>query len=443
MKSEFQITSESLKELKNKVETNINQMGQKLVSFDNHISYNDKLLKFDGIFSEITDKISSTKTIIEKGIENFQPPQQQDQPFPKQNVMDIIDRPSEIKIQSNDNNNFYNNNNNNNNSNYNNNNIVHPTDKLGQFKDYNPEYEYIVSLKQKSNEIVIFDTKSRMFKNAKITPSNFIDNSNVFTNFQDNSRHVNLGTSILITGGYKDRQAAPNCYLMLLSKKNHLSNEYEINVMSYPNMIEGRERHNIIHLKDKDSVVVCSGFFNQNAEITNMNSQNWKSLPKMNEIRANAALSYINQRYIYCFSGFKINEVKVGQYLNSAEILDLNNLNAGWTLVNFNNMDINLKLSAMGVVYLSDKTILLCGGYDGSQYKNNVYRVETKDNGSTISKVDKFESTLPGNYIFFHSAFLRSENICYNYDLQLNLVAFNPMATENAFKVQITYLNFK
>jgi hypothetical protein len=130
----------------------------------------------------------------------------------------------------------------------------------------------------------------------------------------------------LITGGYKERQSSANCYLMLFSQNK--SNDFNLDIMNYPNMIEARERHNIIYLKDRESILVCSGFFNQNAEISSMNDQKWKSLPKMNEVRANASLVYQNKRFIYCYSGFKINEVRVGQYLNSVDILDLNNPNS-------------------------------------------------------------------------------------------------------------------
>lgn len=433
MKKEFETTAESLKELLHKVEGSQNQLESKLKHFEKHVSYEDKLRNLDSVFSEITDKIKYTHSLVSKGIDTFEVKEEKkdnnminmnigggnnQKVDKKDDVYSLLNQPKEIKMINVSQDNSYSN------------------DKLGQFKKYNSDYEFMISLKQKSNELIIFDTKSKTFKTVKISQSNFMDNSNVFSTFPDNSRYVNLGSSILITGGYKDRQSTSYCYLMLFSRKNNQSTDYDINIMSYPNMIEARERHNVIHLKDKDSVIVCSGFFNQNAEISNMNQNTWKALPKLNDIRANAALSYINQRYIYCFSGFKINDVKVGQYLNSVDILDLNNTQNGWNLVNFDNMNINLKLCAMGIINLNDKEMLLCGGYDGSQYKNDVYKVLTKEEGG-IAKIEKIESTLPGNYIFIHNAFMRSENLSFNYDLQLNLISFNPLATENQFKVCI------
>jgi hypothetical protein len=89
----------------------------------------------------------------------------------------------------------------------------------------------------------------------------------------------------------------------------------------------------------------------------------------------------------------------------------------------------------MGVINLSDTQVLLCGGYDGSQYKNEVYKV-TSDQYA-ITKCEKIESALPGNYIFIHNSFMRNQDLIYNYDLQLNLIHYNPKASGNQqFKVK-------
>ncbi len=417
MSKEYEGTSESLKELIGKIEGNQQSLEKKLEGFEKYISYTEKLSRMDSIFLEISSKIKDTQMIVQKGLDNFEPKKESPKLEIKQDPISNLPNPNhnigEMSLFSG--------------------NDKPSRDKLSQFKYYNTEYEFLITLKQKSSELLIFDTKTKTFKQTKINSSNFIDATNSFNTYPDNSRYVNLGTSLLITGGYKDKQSTPYCYLMLFSKTN--INDYEINIMSYPNMIEARERHNIIHLKDRESVLVCSGFFNQNCEITNMNTQTWRSLPKLNDIRANATLSYINRRFIYCFSGFKINDVKVGQYLSSVDILDLDNTSKGWTLFNFDSINVNLKLCAMGIINISESSLLVCGGYDGTQYKSDVIRIETKDEGSGIAKVEKIDSSLPGNYIFTHNAFMRNGNLSYNYDLQLNLISFDPMAPEHQFKV--------
>lgn len=45
-----------------------------------------------------------------------------------------------------------------------------------------------------------------------------------------------------------------------------------------------------------------------------------------------------------------------------SEFLDLNNIMAWWTMINFANS--TLKLSAMGVVPLGEQYFLLCGGFE-------------------------------------------------------------------------------
>ena len=49
----------------------------------------------------------------------------------------------------------------------------------------------------------------------------------------------------------------------------------------------------------------------------------------MNEVRGNATISYINNRYIYVIGGYKILDNKKGQYLNDLGYLDFNHLNNG------------------------------------------------------------------------------------------------------------------
>lgn len=400
--SSFQESSNNIKDLINRSESNHKVLEGRYQAFEHKISFQDKIARIENSLTEILGKIKECGEIVAKGIDDFD--------FKAGYVSVTSSLPqSDKKQQQSDN----------------------------PFIKFNPEYDLIVALKQKTGDLTVFNSKTKQIKSMTVNTNNFIDTSSTFKTFPDNSRYVNLGTSVLITGGYKDRQSSPLCYLMLFSMNS--TNEVEMNIMKYPNMIEARERHNIIYLKDKESVVVCSGFFNQNAEITNMNTQEWKSLPKLNEVRANAALAYVNHRFIYCFSGFKINEAKVGQYLNSVDILDLDNPSRGWKFFNFEDLKINLKLCAMGVMNIDNSSIILCGGYDGSKYTNDVYRVDV--NEYEVKKVEKTESTLPGNYIFIHNAFMRHGNLSYNYDLQLNLINYDPLLPNNKFKV-ILFIKF-
>ncbi len=152
----------------------------------------------------------------------------------------------------------------------------------------------------------------------------------------------------------------------------------------------------------------------------------------MNDVRANATIAYINKRFVYVFGGFKINEAQTGVYQNTYEVLDLNNLTGGWTLNSFDVIGVGMRLSAMGVINMDENSVLLCGGYDGSLYKKDVFRIET--NQKEISKVDsKVKNILPGNFIFLQNNFVKIDDYAYNFDLTMNIIRFDP--SDSTFKV--------
>ena len=90
-------------------------------------------------------------------------------------------------------------------------------------------------------------------------------------------------------------------------------------------------------------------------------------------------------------------------------------------MINFSNN--NLKLSAMGVIPLDDQYFLQCGGFDGSTYRKEVYKVDVNDQDNP--KLDKLNISLPGNYIFLHNGFLKIGDTAYNLELTNSVVSFN------------------
>ena len=318
----------------------------------------------------------------------------------------------------------YSSNKNNNNLGYSNNNnnefqLMGQSDYPQSTKIKDEEYEFFMFLKLKSNVLLIYDPISG-FKIIKVSKNNFQNPSESFINFPDNSKYVNLGSSVLLTGGYINRQLTNSCFLMIVGKIKD-SNDYELSIMPYGRMMEARERHNIIYLPDKKTVLVCSGFFNKGSEYSEINMSEWKSAGEMNEVRGNATISYINNRYVYVIGGYKILEDKNGYYHGDCEYLDFNNLNYGWRQINFANMSI--QLSAMGVIPVSNNHFLLCGGYDGQQYKREVYKVDCS-NPNNVS-IDKMNILLPGSYIFLHNTFIKIGEYYYNIELNGSAINFS------------------
>ena len=292
-------------------------------------------------------------------------------------------------------------------------------------------YQLFIYLQLKSNILLIFNPKTG-FQNIKVTKNHFQNPLDSFINFPENSKYINLGSSILLTGGYINKEKTNNCYLMIISEIPS-KKEYELSIISYAKMLSARERHNIIYLPDKKVVLVCSGFFNKESEYSELNNNEWNNLGEMNEVRGNATISYINNRYIYVIGGYKILDNKKGQYLNNLEYLDFNNLNNGWKQIEFGNL--NIQLSAMGVIPINNNQFILCGGFDGKEYKRDVYKVDCSNCNNVI--VEKTNFILPAGYIFLHNTFAKMENNFYNIELTGNVIKFNV----DTYKFEVNQFN--
>ena len=290
-------------------------------------------------------------------------------------------------------------------------------------------YSFLIAAKPKSDELLIF-TQTLEVKSVRVQKRFFVDQNNTFTLFPENSKYVNIGKHLLLTGGYLNKVLSTNCYIISVIDSN-----YNISISNFPKMLEGRERHNILFLPKSNNVIVCSGFFNRNAEIISVaNSTNWEHLPSMNEIRANATMALVDHKFVFCLGGFNIN-AGVGYYHNSVEFIDLASISRGWNCVSFEDFDVNVQLSAMGVISIASNAILLCGGYDGKSYRSEVLKLElTKGKDENINLACTHTNiSLPGNFIFLHNAFVRLNDETYNFDLGCNFISFN--SKKNLFKV--------
>ena len=135
-------------------------------------------------------------------------------------------------------------------------------------------------------------------------------------------------------------------------------------------------------------------------------------------------MSYVNDRFIYIMGGFelKYNDPN-GCYLNDIEYFDINNFENGWKLINFENPHkFNLYLSAFGVVPISKSIFLICGGFDGKEYKNNVYTVDCTNYQCPLieEKIININST-----IFTHNNFCQINKCFFNFDFLGQIYKFD------------------
>ena len=168
----------------------------------------------------------------------------------------------------------------------------------------------------------------------------------------------------------------------------------------------------------------CGGFFSKSCEYTDLYKGNWELISPMNKSRGNASMAYVNDRFIYIMGGFELrNEERKGYYLDDIEYFDINNFGNGWKIINFLNPHrYNLNLTALGVVPISKSIFLICGGFDGKEYKNNVYKVDCSNYQNPL-----VEETLNINNptIFTHNMFCKIRKSYFNFDFQGQMYGFD------------------
>lgn len=297
-------------------------------------------------------------------------------------------------------------------------------------------YEFVIAIKPNSKTIKLYDQEITSPFTFELENKMFQDPNCVLEKFPTHCKFVNLGFTLLITGGITEEGVSiSNCFLLMITKKNPKSSSkenYEISIMPYSPMLEGRERHCLVNLHDKNKVLACCGFAKNSAEITCLESGQWKKLDSMRESRANASIAYTDNRFVWVFGGFKLVEgSKNGVYLNSAEVFDSSNENAKWTFIDFALLSNPIKITAAGIVNFNKGKMLLCGGYDGNVYSKDVYCVEFDDD--KIEKYEKTKLSLTNENIYFHSNFVKCGGYGVNFDYKMDLNQYNPLTRE--FKV--------
>ena len=292
-----------------------------------------------------------------------------------------------------------------------------PKEKLESF-DYN--YDLIIYLKERKNEILIYDKKNKFIKKI-LKPENF-KNCEKFEVFPFKSKFLNLGKSLLLTGGIANGKKSNKCYLISAIETKSNIETYEIDITSYGDLKEKRENHNIIYLPDKNWVFVCSGYLTNSCEYSDISTKNWEEIKPLNKIRFNASMAYINERYVYIFLGSSEEEKEKTIYLNDMEYFDLNNFEKGWTNINYiNDKGYELSLCAVGVIPVSKNEFLICGGYDGNKYKSKTYKINCNDHENPIIE----DININNAAIFIHNLFCKIGDAYFNFDLSAKLFRFD------------------
>ena len=135
-------------------------------------------------------------------------------------------------------------------------------------------------------------------------------------------------------------------------------------------------------------------------------------------------MACINERYVYILGGFDLLGGKIDEiYLNDMEYLDINDFSKGWTMINYiNNNGYNMALIAPGIIPISKNIFLICGGYEGKEYKNSVYKIDGSNHEKpTIEEIE----CLPNKTIFNHTNFCKIQNSYFNIDINSQIYEFD------------------
>jgi hypothetical protein len=298
-----------------------------------------------------------------------------------------------------------------------------------QKPEFNYEFLFTLSNAANKSDVFLIDKSTgglKSIQSVKISKFSFkdIDDKSINDFPPSNCKFVNIGGALLVTGGLEQQKPMSKCYILLVEKDKN--GQYSCIIKPYAPMIDKRERHNLIYLPDKKMVMACSGFFTSTCEVTEIDKESkWTMKPTLNQSRANATMFYINNKYIFCLSGFTVIRDK-GNYLNSLEYIDLMN-DDKWTVMDLASLKSNLKLSAIGVIQERENKVLLLGGYDGEKYVNSIYSVEVnmENKGSPLMDIIQLEQSLPKGMIF-KAPFVRMGSFHLNFEYySKTLVAYD------------------
>jgi hypothetical protein len=278
------------------------------------------------------------------------------------------------------------------------------------------DFKYIIGIKSNSSTIYVYWNKkihevnitSRHLEGLKSNPRN-----SSHLPFK-NSRIANIGNFAILTGGSNDIHAeSKECFQITPTVEN---NTLKITLTDFPSMNNARERHNTIYLQNFNCILVCSSFQRTvSTEICYLSDRNWINLKDMNSRRANSTLTLVNDRWLFCISGYIVDlELGSGIYSNSYEVLDMREIDSGWKEYNFANEFQILKMSAMGCINLNRNDFILIGGFNGQRYMDTSYHVTAED--GKLARINRVDNTLDAGVIFQNASFMRSGRSYINYD---------------------------
>ena len=93
-----------------------------------------------------------------------------------------------------------------------------------------------------------------------------------------------------------------------------------------------------------------------------------------------------------------------------------------WTTINYiNNRGYELSLCAVGVIHVSKNEFLICGGYDGNNYKSKTYKINCNNPEYPVIE----DININNAAIFIHNLFCKIGDAYFNFDFSTKLFRFD------------------
>ena len=229
-------------------------------------------------------------------------------------------------------------------------------------------YEYLDKI-----YILCFD-----FENRKFSLRDFAD----YNNFEQNYK-LSLKSKENKKGNFINREG--NLFLMkgnnlyIVTGKNYdMLYSYDPSKKAMYKLCSLKNNHSnggLISFND-NSLLCISGDYNKKVELFSISKNEWNDYLSETLIeRSYFSFCAVNQRFIFLIFG---KNYPTNEYLNTIEYYDLKNNSkdlTGWKYLNFVNKDDLTKMNICNgyALNFNDKKIILVGGYNGLEKKNEQY----------------------------------------------------------------------
>ena len=320
----------------------------------------------------------------------------------------------------------------------------------------NPDYFAIITFNSKSKEIKSFKYDQ---KNSELS---FLSKFNSFT------AYCNANGLLYISGGENEQSEDfqksvveyNDFFCIDLNQLNLYNNNYsigdnlsdndnvltnnltnineknDINIKQLPNLLEPRTWHSMIFVPDKYIFIV--GGSSKTVELYDIEKNILIKDSELKEMRSECTLCLVNNIYLYAFCGFLLHQT----FNCSVEKCNLRKNERTWEYANFNmNNNIHFYPSFFCVSYYKNDEIILIGGNDSIEEKNNSYLIKIGNEENHFDEIYEFNKLDNEKYgVFRDKLFTPIDNkyainipLIYGENIQLLLLNMDTGEIEQKF----------